>query len=183
MTPGEPRGHGCGPVGPLIEFDLFHMFTSWRLCQVHIVHSKGQARHIARRAHREHSSRHRVEGPGSRVQSPGSRVQEQSTQSIRSDDPSRTQAQRKRMVHTHTHTHTHTYTHTYTYIYISSNLHPSPNSRWLHHTALRYVLRAQGGAYMWWKGLNSVKTGSKRAKKTCLSIPNDPGSLLGKTRF
>ena len=31
---------------------------------------------------------------------------------------------------------------------------------------------------MWWKGLNSVKTGSKRAKNTCLSIPNDPGSLL-----
>ena len=60
----------------------------------------------------------------------------------------------------------------YIYIYISSNLHPSPNSRWLHHTALRYVRRAQSGAYMWWKGLNSVKTGLKRAKKTCLSIPN-----------
>ena len=31
----------------------------------------------------------------------------------------------------------------YIYIYISSNLHPSPNSRWLHHTVLRYVRRAQ----------------------------------------
>ena len=71
----------------------------------------------------------------------------------------------------------------YIYIYISSNLHPSPNSRWLHHTALRYVRRAQSGAYMWWKGLNSVKTGSKRAKNTCLSIPNGPGSLLEKHVF
>ena len=69
------------------------------------------------------------------------------------------------------------------YIYISSNLHPSPNSRWLHHTALRYVRRAQSGAYMWWNGLNSVKTGSKRAKNTCLSIPNGPGSLLEKRVF
>ena len=56
-------------------------------------------------------------------------------------------------------------------------------SRWLHHTALRYVRRAQSGAYMWWKGLNSVKTGSKRAKNTCLSIPNGPGSLLEKHVF
>ena len=69
------------------------------------------------------------------------------------------------------------------YIYISSNLHPSPNSRWLHHTALRYVRMAQSGAYMWWKGLNWVKTGSKRAKNTCLSIPNGPGSLLEKCVF
>ena len=71
----------------------------------------------------------------------------------------------------------------YIYIYISSNLHPSPNSRWLHHTALRYVRRAQSGAYMWWKGLNSVKMGSKRAKTTCLSIINGPGSLLEKRVF
>ena len=69
------------------------------------------------------------------------------------------------------------------HIYISSNLHPSPNSRWLHHRALRYVQRAQSGAYMWWKGLNLVKTGSKRAKNTCLSIPNSPGSLLEKRVF
>ena len=68
-------------------------------------------------------------------------------------------------------------------IYISSNLHPSPNSRWLHHTALRYVRRAQSGAYMWWKGLNSVKTGSKWAKNTCLSIPNGLRSLLEKRIF
>ena len=68
----------------------------------------------------------------------------------------------------------------YIYIYISSNLHPSPNSRWLHHTALRYVRRAQSGAYTWWKGLNSVKTCSKQAKNTCLSIKNDPGSFLEK---
>ena len=36
---------------------------------------------------------------------------------------------------------------------------------------------------MWWKGLNSVKTGSKRPKKTCLSIPNGPGSFLEKHIF
>ena len=36
---------------------------------------------------------------------------------------------------------------------------------------------------MWWKGLNSVTTGSKRAKNTCLSIPNGPGSLLEKRIF
>ena len=47
----------------------------------------------------------------------------------------------------------------------------------------RYVRKAQSGAYMWWKGLNSVKTGSKRAKNTCLSIPNGPGSLLEKRGF
>ena len=71
----------------------------------------------------------------------------------------------------------------YIYIYLSSNLHPSPNSRWLHHTALRYVRRAQSGAYMWWKGLNSVKTGSKRAQNTYLSTPNGPRSLLEKRVF
>ena len=32
-------------------------------------------------------------------------------------------------------------------------------------------------------GLNSVKTGSKRAKNTCLSIPNGPGSVLEKRAF
>ena len=36
---------------------------------------------------------------------------------------------------------------------------------------------------MWWKGLNSVKTGSKWAKNTCLSIPNGPGSLQEKCFF
>ena len=36
---------------------------------------------------------------------------------------------------------------------------------------------------MWWKGINSVKTGSKWAKNTCLSIPNVPGSLLEKCVF
>ena len=36
---------------------------------------------------------------------------------------------------------------------------------------------------MWWKGLNSIKTGSKRAKNTCLSIPNGLGSLLEKHVF
>ena len=43
--------------------------------------------------------------------------------------------------------------------------------------------RAQRGAYTWWKGLNSVKTGPKWAKNTCLSIPNGPGSLLEKHVF
>ena len=75
------------------------------------------------------------------------------------------------------------YVYIYIYIYISSNLHPSPNSRWLHHRALRYVRRAQSGAYMWWKGLNRIKTGSKWAKNTCLSIPNGPGSLLERRVF
>ena len=57
------------------------------------------------------------------------------------------------------------------------------NSRWLHHTALSYGRRAQSGAYMWWKGLNSVKTGSKRAKNTCLSSPNGLRSILEKRAF
>ena len=43
--------------------------------------------------------------------------------------------------------------------------------------------RAQSGAYTWWNGLNSVKTGSKWAKNTCLSIPNGLGSLLEKRGF
>ena len=43
--------------------------------------------------------------------------------------------------------------------------------------------KAQRGAYTWWKGLNSVKTGSKWAKNTCLSIPNGPSSLLEKHVF
>ena len=75
-------------------------------------------------------------------------------------------------------------TYIYIYVYIYPPIYtPLPNSRWLHHTALRYVRRAQNGAYMWWKGLHSVKTGSKRAKNSCLSIPNDPGSLLEKRVF
>ena len=81
------------------------------------------------------------------------------------------------------HIHIYIYIYIYIYMYVSSYLHPSPNSRWLHHTALRYVRRAQSGAYMWWKGLNSVKTGSKRAKNTCLSIPNGKASLLEKRVF
>ena len=51
----------------------------------------------------------------------------------------------------------------YIYIYISSNLHPSPNSRWLHHTALRYGRRAQSGALHVVEeaklGQNGLKTG------------------------
>ena len=49
--------------------------------------------------------------------------------------------------------------------------------------ALRYVRRAQSGAYMWWKGLNSVKTGSRRAQNTYLSTRNGPRSLLEKRVF
>ena len=71
----------------------------------------------------------------------------------------------------------------YIYIYISSNLHPSPNSRWLHHTALRYMRRVQLGAYTWRKGLNSVKTGSNWAQNIWLSMPNGLRSLLGKHIF
>ena len=71
------------------------------------------------------------------------------------------------------------YIYTYIYIYIYPPIYtPLPNSRWLHHTALMYVRRAQNGAYMWWKGLNAVKMSSKWAKNTCVSIPNGPGSLL-----
>ena len=36
---------------------------------------------------------------------------------------------------------------------------------------------------MWWKGLNSVKTGSKWAKNIRLSIPNGRGSFLEKRLF
>ena len=46
--------------------------------------------------------------------------------------------------------------------------------------ALRYVRRVQLGAYMWQEGLNSIKTGSKWAKNTCLCIPNGPRPLLEK---
>ena len=31
---------------------------------------------------------------------------------------------------------------------------------------------------MWWKWLNSIKTGSQQAKRTCLRIPYGPGSLV-----
>ena len=73
---------------------------------------------------------------------------------------------------------THTHTHTHPLIYT-----PLPHARWLHHTAIRCVQRAHCGAYMWWKGLNSVKTGSKYAHFTCLWTPNGPASLLEKHIF
>ena len=60
---------------------------------------------------------------------------------------------------------------------------PLPNSRWLHHRVVRYVRRAQLGAYMWRKGLNSVKTGSKWAHCSCLCTPNRLGSFLEKCGF
>ena len=60
---------------------------------------------------------------------------------------------------------------------------PLPNSRWLHRKALRYVRRAQLGAYMWRKGLTSFKTGSKWAKNSCSSIANGRGSILEKQVF
>ena len=69
------------------------------------------------------------------------------------------------------------------YIYIYPLIYtPLPNSRCLHHTALRYVRRVQLGAYTWRKGLNSVKTGSKWAQNTCLCTPNGRVTF-GKTRF
>ena len=49
--------------------------------------------------------------------------------------------------------------------------------------ALRYMRKVQLGAYMWWKGLNSIKTGSKWAKTTWLSMPNGVRSLLEKRVF
>ena len=58
-----------------------------------------------------------------------------------------------------------------------------PNSRWLHHTALRYFQRLQLGAYMWRKGLKWVKTGSNWAHFTCLCTWDGSGSLLQKRVF
>ena len=60
---------------------------------------------------------------------------------------------------------------------------PLPNSRWLHHAALRCVPTAQRGAYTWQKGQNSVKTRPKWAQNTCLCTPNGRGSLLEKHIF
>ena len=60
---------------------------------------------------------------------------------------------------------------------------PLPDSRWLHHTALRYVRRVQLRAYTWRKGLNLIKTGSKWAQNTSLWTPNGPRSLLEKHVF
>ena len=69
----------------------------------------------------------------------------------------------------------------YIYIYTHPLIYtPLPNSRWLHHTALRCVQRVQLGAYMWRKGLKLIKTGSKWAQNTCSCTPNGPGSLLEK---
>ena len=42
----------------------------------------------------------------------------------------------------------------------------------LNNMSLRYVRRVQRGAYMWWKRLNWVKTGSKCANLTCLCTPH-----------
>ena len=70
------------------------------------------------------------------------------------------------------------YIHIYLLIYT-----PLPNSRWLHHTALRYVTRVQLGPYMSRKGRNSVKTGSKWAHFTCSCTPNGQGSLHEKHVF
>ena len=76
------------------------------------------------------------------------------------------------------------YTYIYIYIYIYPPIYtPLPNSRWLRHTALRYVRRVELGAYMWLKALNAVKTASKWAKNTFLSIPIGPVSLLKKRVF
>ena len=74
-------------------------------------------------------------------------------------------------------------------IYINRNIYPLiysplPNSTWLHHTALRCVRRVQRGAYLWRKGLKSIKTGLKWAENTHSSCtPNGPGSLLEETCF
>ena len=72
----------------------------------------------------------------------------------------------------------------YIYIYIYPPIYtPLPNSRWLHHPALRHVRKVQRGAYMWQKGLNSIKTGSKWSQNTCLCTPNCSESLLEKRVF
>ena len=69
------------------------------------------------------------------------------------------------------------YTHTHIYVYslIYTTL---PNSRWLHHAALRYVGKVQLGAHMGRRRRNWVKMGSKWAHFTCLCTPNGLGSLL-----
>ena len=72
---------------------------------------------------------------------------------------------------------THANTHIYPLIYK-----PLPNSRRLQHTALRYVQRVQLGQYMWRKGPNLVKRGSKWAHFTCLCTQGSAISF-GKTRF
>ena len=55
---------------------------------------------------------------------------------------------------------------------------PLPNSRWHHHTALRYVRRVQLGAYTWRKGPIAVKSGLKWPQNTLLSTPYGPGAPL-----
>ena len=66
-----------GPVGPLIEFDLFHMFAGWRLYQVHSVHSEEKSKpgkghgvegHCAASA--ANTTQLKAQGPGSRVEGP-----------------------------------------------------------------------------------------------------------------
>ena len=42
----------------------------------------------------------------------------------------------------------------------------------LNNMSLRYVRRVHRGAYMWWKRLNWVKTGSKCANLNCLCTPH-----------
>ena len=80
-------------------------------------------------------------------------------------------------IHIYVYIYIYIYIYVYIYIYISSNLHPSPKSRWLHHTALRYLM------HTWWKWSNCIQTGSKWARNTCLSLPNGLGSLLEKRVF
>ena len=70
------------------------------------------------------------------------------------------------------------------YVYIYPLIYtPLPNSMWLCPMALRYVRSVQLGAYMWQKGLNSVKTGSKWAHFTCFCTPSGLASLLEKRAF
>ena len=52
---------------------------------------------------------------------------------------------------------------------------PLPNSRLLHHTAPRYVRRVQLDAYLWRKGLNSVK----RAQNGLISLVYAPRMVHG----
>ena len=67
---------------------------------------------------------------------------------------------------------------TYIYIYIRQSTPLPPDSRWLLHSAVTYVQKAQRGAYTWWKGLNSIKRASRRAQNTCSSFSNALGSHL-----
>ena len=101
MKTGERGRHGCWASWAFDQCDLFPMFTGWKLHGVHSVRnevSSGPGKGHKVEGGRERcapSAENTAQGPRSRV-----RGAERSTQSIRSDEPSQTGAQRKWMVQT-----------------------------------------------------------------------------------